>query len=177
MENIEENVDNVEAVEDESTEETNNEETVDFKAKYEKAVEEAEKYKWYFKKEKAKQKSSKSSPKSDVDISSIKQEIMQEVSFYTNNPKASAFKDSISEYVEKWLTHDEAYRLVASKEDPSLLIDSQTKAKQDAPKKELTWIASSDGGWTDFASMTDEEAMKLPVDKQEEYWEYKKRGW
>jgi len=45
MENIEENVDNVEAVEDESTEETNNEETVDFKAKYEKAVEEAEKYK------------------------------------------------------------------------------------------------------------------------------------
>jgi len=24
--------------------------------------------------------------------------------------------------------------------------------------------------------MTDEEAMKLPVDKQEEYWEYKKRA-
>lgn len=135
----------------------------------------AEKYKGYFKKEKAKQKTTKADS-SDMDMDSIKKEIMEEVSFYTNNPNANQFKDWISEYVDKWLTHDEAYRLVASKEDPSLLIDQQTKAKLEAPAKELTGVAETATGDIDYSSITPEEALKLPHEQQEKYWDYKKNG-
>ena len=143
------------------------------KEQYDLMQAEAEKYKGYFKKEKAKQKNVKPDS-NDVDMSSIKQEIMAEVSFYTSNPNADQFKEKINVYVEKWLTHDEAYRLVASTENPSLLIDQQTKAKQAAPWKELTGVAWTDAGDVDFWSMTPEEASKLSAAEAEKFWDYKK---
>ena len=161
---------------EETVEETvDTEEMVDFKAKYEEALKEAEKYKGYFKKEKAKQKNAKEEPPS-VDLESLESKIMQKVEFYTTHPAAKDLKADIDSYMEAWLDIEKAYKLAAAEKDPSLLIDSQTKAKQEAPKKELTGVANADWGWIDFASMTDTEALQLTPEQQEQYWEYKKRA-
>lgn len=152
------------------------EETADFEAKYNEALKEAEKYKGYFKKEKAKQKNAKADPQQDIDLESLETKIMQKVEFYTTNPAAKELKAEIDTYMETWLSIEQAFKLAAAEKDPSLLIDQQTKAKQEAPNKVLTGVANPEAWGIDFASMTDEEAMKLPMDKQNEYWEYKKRA-
>jgi len=86
---------------EETVEETvNEEETVDFEAKYNEALKEAEKYKGYFKKEKAKQKNAKADPKQDVDLESLETKIMQKVDFYTTNPAARELKAEIDNYME-----------------------------------------------------------------------------
>jgi hypothetical protein len=67
----------------------------------------------------------------------MKQEIMQELKFYTTNPQAETYKEKIDEYREKGISYDDAFRIIASKENPNLLLDDQTKAKQEAPSKQL----------------------------------------
>ena len=150
------------------------EETIDYKAEAERWKDSAEKYKWYFKKEKAKQKKQKNDW--DIDLWDLKKEIMEEVKFFTKHPEAETVKEWMQEYLEKGLSYDDAYKLAASKTDPSLLIDQQTKAKAESGQKELTGIAAEDWGWIDFSSIQPNEVLNLSEEDQDKYWEYKKNG-
>lgn len=147
---------------------------VDYKAMYEEANAKAEKYQWYFKKEKAKQKKDPKETSEWLDPDSLRSSIMEEVEFFVSTPQAKEFKDSIKDYTSKWLSYDDAYRLVASKENPSLLIDQQTKNKSDVV--DVTGVPADVWSASDFTWMTAAEAAKLPEDKFDEYWAYKKAG-
>lgn len=176
MDNIEEKkVDEVE--ETESTEWTEVEVDADeavsleefnaLKAKYEKVERN-------FKRMKAKEHKSKTTE--TVDSNDLKKQLREEISFYAKNPEAEKFEEAIDEYRDKWLTLDEAYKLAAAKEDPSLLISSQQKAKAEVANKDLDWVANADAGWIDFSTITPSEAAKLSWEEQDKYWEYKKNG-
>lgn len=145
------------------------------KEEYDALMAKYEKVNGNFKKAKAKQ-NNKSTTTDPVDGNSLKKELREEISFYTKHPDAESHEEAIAEYRDKWLTLDEAYRLVLSKENPSSLIDPQTKAKADAGQKQLDWIANTDAWWLDFSTMTSAEALKLSYDDQDKYWDYKKNG-
>ena len=167
---------NIETPEVDVEETSTEEETINYQAEAEKWKQQAEKYKWYFKKEKAKQKQSKTDDTSDVDVNDLKQEIMEEIKFFTKHPEAETVKEWMQEYLEKWLSYDDAYKLAASKNDPSLLIDSQTQAKAESGQKDLTGIAAEDWGDVDFSSIQPNEVLNLSETDQDKYWEFKKNG-
>lgn len=136
-----------------------------------KALAEAEKYKGYFKKAKAKE----NNKSANVDMWSIKEDIMQELKFYTSYPEAEQFKEKINEYKSKWLSYEDSFKLVASKENPQVLIDQQTKAKQEISSKTLDWVANTWLWWVDYSKMTAEQAVKVSDEEFDKYWESKKK--
>lgn len=147
---------------------------VDYKALYDEAQAKADKYQWYFKKEKAKQKNANVSKNTDstIDADALRKSIVEEVGFYSSTPTAQQYKEKIDEYVARGLSYEDSYQLVASKENPSLLIDQQTKNKTEVT--DITWVPTP---WTvsnDYSSMEWSNVKNLSDKEFDEYWNYKK---
>ena len=142
---------------------------------YDEALKQAEKYKWYFKKSKAKEKD-KPATNTNVDYETMEKSIMDKMEFYSTKPDAKQYKEQINEYVGRWLSHDEAYVLAAGVENPSLLVDQQTINRQEAKRAELTWTASTDAGWADYASRTETDQKNASDEESDKYWDYKIGG-
>lgn len=149
---------------------------MDYRTLYEKEKAAHEKYKGYFKKEKAKQKDAQQEPTQEIDINSIEAKIMQKVEFYQSHPEARELKADIDGYVSEGMDINRAFKLAAADKNPSLLIDQQTKAQEEAKQKELTGLDSGADISTDFSTWTDQDAAKASDEDFEKYWEFKKRG-
>lgn len=128
----EENATVVETTEDVTTEV----EATDWKEKYEQAEANHQKYKGYFKKEKAKQKDSPSAE--GVNVDEIESRLYNKLEFYNSNPAAKELKAEIDAYTKEGMAIDKAFKLAAAENNPSLLMDQQTINKSQAQKKELT---------------------------------------
>ena len=97
---------------------------------------------------------------------------MEELRFYNSNPVAEQFKDQIDVYKEKGLSYEEAFRLTASKENPQLLLDQQSKAQNDAPSKILDWVSTD--LWTDYDNWKAEDISKASDEEFNKYWDNQK---
>ena len=102
---------------------------------YEDQVAQTEKYKGYFKKEKAKQAKA---PKEETQSSFDAEAFEAKMEFYQSNPEAKEYKAEIEGYVQNGLSYDKALKLTLAEQNPNSLIDPQTINKQEAGKTELT---------------------------------------
>jgi len=167
-----EEIDNIETTDD--VEATTSEDMVS-REQYDEALKQAEKYKGYFKKSKAKEKD-KPATATQGDYETMEKSIMEKIEFYSTKPDAKQYKEQINEYVGRWLSHNEAYVLAAGVENPSLLVDQQTLNRQDAKRAELTWTASTNAGWIDYSNRTESDQKNASEEERDGFWDYKKAG-
>jgi len=90
-----EEIDNIETTDD--VEATTSEDMVS-REQYDEALKQAEKYKGYFKKSKAKEKD-KPATATQGDYETMEKSIMEKIEFYSTKPDAKQYKEQINEYV------------------------------------------------------------------------------
>lgn len=114
MENTEVKVDEIQN--EEHT--TNNNQEIDYKSLYEEKANKVDELEWLIQKHKEKKKKE---PvwNNDIDIDSLLEKKLAEKDFYASNPEMSEYKEQITEFTSKGLTHEQAKRLVIDS-DPTI---------------------------------------------------------
>lgn len=83
----------------------------------------------------------------------------QKQEFFSKNPMAKEFESQIDELVaSKWLTQDEAFKLYAAENNPSLLLDEQYRNKATSTSS-LTWVPKDQT--IDKSNLTAEDAKDM----------------
>ena len=153
---------NIEEVE---TEESTENEEVDYKALYETEKEQKEKAEADSKKWKDRFKSNKAKENSTTtfDEETMKKMVdgsISTIEFYSENKAAKEHKEDIEALVAKGVERDKAYRYVLSEKDPTLLLDEQ-KRNQLKGWTNLTGTPADLEGKKDPYSMSEEEIAQL----------------
>lgn len=176
---MDENQDFVDNGLDNSTD-TNSDDVILSKADYEALTQQAQSgEKWKNRYKSVQRKSNESQPvqaqqqTQEIDVNWLKQSIIEEVKFFNTHPEASEFEADIKSFVnDKGLTYEQAYKLVASDKNPTLLVDQQFINQQTANQWAITGTA--DVGY-DLKDMPMEEAVKTLSDEDLDKWtEYQK---
>lgn len=152
---------------------TTESDTVDYKALFEAEKENAEKWKNRYKSSKANEHKGW-----DVNPDEIQAKIDESLGtfqFYSNNESAVELREDIESLVAKGYDRNDAFVVVASKKDPSLLLDDAKKA-QLAGWTALSWVPIVETH-KQISDLSTEDIRTMPIEELREKYMPLKNWW